>query len=79
MVTLQHIAKIAQLSHMQEQMIALAIELGVDKDEFVQEVALGWDKQLEAYNVVLATVQAVNKILTAPTPTDGDKGNSDGN
>ena len=73
MVTLKHVAKVAQLSHMQDQLIAMAIELGVDKDEFVQELSQGWDKQVEAFNTVLAVIaQATTASLIKGDGTDGN-------
>ena len=53
MTKLELIARVAQLSAMQTQMVAMAIELKVEKDDLVTETAKAFDDQTAAYNKVL--------------------------
>ncbi len=56
MTKLELIARVAQLSAMQTQMVAMAIELKVEKDDLVTETAKAFDEQTAAYAKVLELI-----------------------
>ncbi len=56
MTKLELIARVAQLSAMQTQMVAMAIELKVEKDDLVSETAKAFDEQTAAYAKVLELI-----------------------
>ena len=67
MTKLELIARVAQLSAMQTQMVAMAIELKVEKDDLVSETAKAFDEQTAAYNKVLELIdtEVTAALITA--------------
>ncbi len=63
MTKLQYAARVLQLSAMQSQIVALALELGVPKDVFIKETAAAFDEHTATLNTAMGMMVMIS---TAP-------------